>query len=231
MSDVSLSDIEGAASKNGLSPSLLRSTMMNESGGNQSAVSDKGARGVMQLMPSVVQTYRASDAVLHNDAQGNLHLGARLLSNLVKKNGGYVEKGLAAYNMGQHALDKNGGKIPTQVKKYVSKVLAHADANPMPSESADNFFRKRGIARGGKAQPINAQTIETSPAQTKIKPENSTEEFFRARGIVRKATTPAIAAEREAARNALDMPPGFGKEPPAPAPQPVQPPKSWIQSG
>ena len=110
-----------AANETGLQPSLLHAVITAESGGNPKAISPKGARGLMQLMPSTGSEMGLSD---HFDPVGNVLAGARYLKQLQQKFGS-VELALAAYNAGPAAVMRYGNRIPPYAEtiNYVNKVM------------------------------------------------------------------------------------------------------------
>ncbi|WP_196483506.1 lytic transglycosylase domain-containing protein [Burkholderia territorii] len=104
-------------------PELLRAVIDVESGYNPKAVSDKGALGLMQLMPDTARRFSGGDMF---DPRDNVLTGARYLRfllNLFKEN---VELTLAAYNAGENAVIRAGYRIPSspQTRDYVPRVLA-----------------------------------------------------------------------------------------------------------
>jgi soluble lytic murein transglycosylase-like protein len=112
--------VREAAVRNSLPPAFVASVARTESAMKQSAVSPKGAIGVMQLMPA---TAKALDADPHNTEQ-NIDAGTRLLRELLVKYDGDVVKALAAYNAGPGAVDKYNGLPPyRETQDYVNKVI------------------------------------------------------------------------------------------------------------
>jgi len=114
--------IDAAAGRYGVDRALLMAVIDVESGGNALAVSPKGARGLMQLMPATGAMQGASD--LFDPAQ-NVLAGARLLDSLLATYG-EITLALAAYNAGEGAVKKYGGTIPpyAETQRYVQRVLA-----------------------------------------------------------------------------------------------------------
>ncbi|MDQ3186508.1 MAG: lytic transglycosylase domain-containing protein [Pseudomonadota bacterium] len=80
-----------------LESALIHAVISVESAYNATALSRKGAAGLMQLMPETARRYGATDRF---DPIQNLHAGARYLSNLLKLFNGNVSLALAAYNAG-----------------------------------------------------------------------------------------------------------------------------------
>jgi soluble lytic murein transglycosylase-like protein len=119
--------IKSAAEKYGLAPPLLKAVMAVESNFNPVAVSDKGATGLMQLMPATARDMYVADIF---DPAQNIEGGARYLRVLQDRFGGDLEKVLAAYNAGPERVVRHGGSIPPipETQAYVRKVLALYDA-------------------------------------------------------------------------------------------------------
>jgi soluble lytic murein transglycosylase-like protein len=119
--------IRAAAEKYRLAPPLLKAVMAVESNFNPAAVSEKGATGLMQLMPATARDMYVSDIF---DAAQNIEGGARYLRVLQDRFGGDLEKVLAAYNAGPERVLRHGGAIPPipETQAYVRKVLALYDA-------------------------------------------------------------------------------------------------------
>jgi len=101
---------------------LLRAIIEVESNWNPAAISPKGATGLMQLMPSTAAQYGTKNL---QDPLENLQAGVKHLNYLMKKFAGNLSLVLAAYNAGEGAVMKYGGKIPPypETQAYVKKVL------------------------------------------------------------------------------------------------------------
>lgn len=114
--------IDAAALEHDLDPKLVKAVMLVESGFNPSAVSKKGARGLMQLMPQTAAANGVRD--IHDPAQ-NIAGGVRYLSQLLLNYRGDLVKSLAAYNAGESAVDRYNGIPPyDETRLYVRKTLA-----------------------------------------------------------------------------------------------------------
>jgi hypothetical protein len=120
--------IREAADAAGVPTSLVRAVARVESGFNPRAVSPKGAKGLMQLMPATALHYGVTDAF---DPRQNLAAGAIHLSNLLNEFDDDLNLALAAYNAGQTAVHRHGG-VPDypETRKYVLDVRAHMEAEP-----------------------------------------------------------------------------------------------------
>ncbi len=114
--------IDVAARDNAVDPKLVKSVMLIESGFNPAAISRKGARGLMQLMPAVAAEHGVSDV---HDPKQNIAAGTRQLSHLMSYYDGDLVKALAAYNAGEGAVDRYNGVPPyAETQLYVRKALA-----------------------------------------------------------------------------------------------------------
>lgn len=111
-----------AAKKTSVEPALIHAIISAESNYNPKAKSQKGAVGLMQIMPSTAKFYKVTD---HSDPQQNITAGASLLRDLLKEFKGDIKLSLAAYNAGLPAVLKHKNKIPPykETQRYVPKVL------------------------------------------------------------------------------------------------------------
>lgn len=101
-------------------PALVRAVIETESNWNSGAVSRKGAQGLMQLVPGTAQELGVNNAF---DPKQNLDGGVRYLHALLERYNGDLDRALAAYNAGPHAVDRAGG-VPQyrETRDYVHKV-------------------------------------------------------------------------------------------------------------
>jgi soluble lytic murein transglycosylase-like protein len=105
---------------------LIRAVIKTESDFNSTARSNKGAMGLMQLMPD---TARLHDVVNAYDPVDNIEGGVRHLKLLLSRFRGNLELSLAAYNAGIKAVEKFGGIPPfAETKEYIRRVLQHYQA-------------------------------------------------------------------------------------------------------
>ncbi|MEA1921210.1 MAG: transglycosylase SLT domain-containing protein [Pseudomonadota bacterium] len=111
--------IRRAAKQTGLNPALIRAVIKVESSFNPRAVSLKGAKGLMQLMPVLACHYGVKDAF---DPAANIMAGSSYLKDLQDRFG-TLEKTLAAYNAGPSRVEKYNGPPPfAETQKYISQV-------------------------------------------------------------------------------------------------------------
>ena len=114
--------IADAARSSAVDPKLVKSVMLIESAFNPTAVSRKGAQGLMQLMPDTAQRYGVRNAF---DPAQNVAGGTRYLAYLLGLYGGDLARALAAYNAGEGAVARYGGVPPyDETRLYVRKGLA-----------------------------------------------------------------------------------------------------------
>ena len=111
--------IDDAARAAAVDPKLVKCVMLIESAFNPGAISRKGARGLMQLMPETAGQYGVRNAF---DPAQNIGAGARHLAYLLGLYNGSVEKSLAAYNAGEGAVARYGGIPPfSETRLYVTR--------------------------------------------------------------------------------------------------------------
>ena len=127
---------ENIAFEHGLSPKLIKSIILTESNGDPQKVSARGAKGLMQLMPVVVQRYKVLDPL---DPVANIRGGVQYLRALLEEFSGDLHLALAAYNAGPGAVRKYRGIPPfPETEAFVRKVtgLFHSEgadsAGPPP---------------------------------------------------------------------------------------------------
>ncbi len=128
--------IANAADRHGLDRALLAAMVEVESGFHPRAVSPKGARGLMQLMPATAKRFGVTDPF---DPLQSLDGGAQYLHWLLERFEGRTDLALAAYNAGEGAVDRHGGQIPPygETLRYVNGVLSRAIEDRSSSGNQD----------------------------------------------------------------------------------------------
>jgi soluble lytic murein transglycosylase-like protein len=107
--------------RNGVDPVLLYAQMHQESSFKRGAISPKGARGLMQLMPGTAARFGVSNIF---DPRQNIEGGARYMRFLLDHFDGDVALALAGYNAGEGAVLKYGRRIPPyrETQDYVRRI-------------------------------------------------------------------------------------------------------------
>lgn len=105
-----------------VSPALVLAVISVESGGKTAALSDKGAQGLMQLMPATAERFGVTDSLSSGQ---NIKGGVAYLNWLLDEFDGDAVMALAGYNAGENAVKKHEGVPPyAETRDYVPKVLA-----------------------------------------------------------------------------------------------------------
>lgn len=125
--DIAVSDINKLANSYargaGVPGDLVTAVIRAESSYNPRAVSGKGARGLMQLMPAAGEAMGVRD---YFSPEENIRAGVGILRKLLDKYGWDYKKALAAYNAGENAVDENGGMPPyDETRDYISRVIGY----------------------------------------------------------------------------------------------------------
>jgi soluble lytic murein transglycosylase-like protein len=112
---------DSISANHGVDPALVRAVIRTESNFNRFAVSNKGALGLMQLIPSTGRRFGVRDFF---DPQQNIDGGVRYLKFLLEKFNGNLDLSLAAYNAGENLVQRLG-RVPAipETRNYVRKVL------------------------------------------------------------------------------------------------------------
>ena len=114
-------EIGEIAARHGVAAELVEAVIRVESAFNPRAVSNKGAQGLMQLMPRTASSLGVRNVF---DPRENIEGGVRHLRYLLDKYPGNVPLALAAYNAGEKAVDTHRGIPPyAETQQYVQKIL------------------------------------------------------------------------------------------------------------
>jgi hypothetical protein len=134
-------EIASAARRHELDDRLIAAIVQVESSFNAQVVSPRGAIGLMQVMPDL-----ATESMLDPfDPKGNLELGSRYFSRLLRRYDGDLSLALAAYNAGPGAVDRFGGIPPyRETNQFVKRVLAAYDLHQLQGSDAPVAARVGG---------------------------------------------------------------------------------------
>jgi hypothetical protein len=147
--------VEEAARQTGVDPDFIESVIRIESGYNAEALSPKGARGLMQLMPSTAASLGVQDSF---NPGANIDGGSRYLRDLLLRYDGDAIKALAAYNAGPERVEQYNGVPPfRETRSYVARVIK-------------DFNRRKLSGPGSAAKKIDGSAKrakkQSSPART-----------------------------------------------------------------
>jgi soluble lytic murein transglycosylase-like protein len=137
--------------RNSVDPQLLSAIMHQETSFKTRALSYKGARGLMQLMPATASRFGVSNIW---DPKQNIEGGARYMRFLLDMFAGDVRLALAGYNAGEGAVMKYGYQVPpySETQEYVRRIgrryslirdpLAAANASPIAGDQLPSAQQK-----------------------------------------------------------------------------------------
>ena len=112
--------VDQIAARHAVDRDLVHSMISVESNYNPMAISNKGALGLMQLVPSTARRFGVSDAF---DPEQNVEGGVRYLKYLLDLYNGDHRLALAAYNAGEGTVERFGGVPPfAETRSYVNRV-------------------------------------------------------------------------------------------------------------
>lgn len=111
--------ISKASRKYGVDVGLIKAVIKAESDFNPQAVSNAGARGLMQLMPATARSLGVNDSF---DPEQNIMGGTRFLKDMLQRYSGNVDSALAAYNWGPGNVDKRPEHLPRETREYLARV-------------------------------------------------------------------------------------------------------------
>ncbi len=159
--------IREAAERSGVDRALVKSVMLVESNFNARAISRKGARGLMQLMPETARRFRVADRF---DALENIRGGVEYLGTLLRLFSGDVVLAVAAYNAGENTVVRHAGIPPfAETHEYVRRVLVAL--NGTPARPLGGGFRGLTSPPGtsvprAKAVPVRLANVNGTPTLT-----------------------------------------------------------------
>ena len=114
--------ISSAAKTYGVDPNLIAAMAFRESSFNASAVSSRGAQGIMQLMPRTAKALGVKDAF---NVEESVFGGTKYLKSLLDRFHGNVDVALAAYNAGPELVAKAGPAASQEAVAYVAAIKGY----------------------------------------------------------------------------------------------------------
>ena len=131
--------IRDAAKTHDVDAALVAAVIRAESNFDPRAVSRKGARGAMQLMPATASRFGVANSF---DVAQNIHGGTRYLRWLLDRFERDPERSVAAYNAGEGNVDKYDGVPPfRETVEYVKRVARHVASIPSATSAATTLGR------------------------------------------------------------------------------------------
>jgi Transglycosylase SLT domain len=142
--------VSAASNKHLIDPDLIQSIIRQESGGKVHARSNKGAQGLMQLMPGTAAKLGVRNAY---DGEANVEAGTRYFRELLQRYHGDMIKALAAYNAGPQRVDQYRGVPPfTETRRYVAAIVTDFNRKKLAQMAAE----KKAAAAAKKPAPRTA---------------------------------------------------------------------------
>lgn len=149
--------ISSLAEQYGVEPALVKAVIRAESCFDTDAVSRRGARGLMQLMPPVARRHGVKDP---SDPWQNIRAGVRVLRALLDRFDDDMKLALAGYNAGGDAVDRFGGLPPyRETRRYVITVMKFRERylhQPLGADPEDEEELVRSLKA---AWPRRAESI------------------------------------------------------------------------
>jgi soluble lytic murein transglycosylase-like protein len=179
--------VDQAAQEFALEPALLKAVMAAESGFNPTAVSPKGAIGLMQIMPATAERYGLTGDKKKpveqklTDPRTNIRLGARYLRDLLKLYPAQQELVIASYNAGEGAVQKYNNQVPPypETRNYVQlvhqfyqlyKPAFDQSGGGNGNRSGNGLKRIQLVIPGRRSMPADLTPASAMPVASPIPP-------------------------------------------------------------
>jgi soluble lytic murein transglycosylase-like protein len=160
--------VKDASGRYQLDPDLVNSVIKAESGFNVRAVSPKGARGLMQLMPGTASQLGVPNAF---DPQANVDGGTKYLRELLERYNFDLVKALAAYNAGPQRVERFGGVPPYyETRAYVARIVKDFNKKKIAQQKAAAAAKKSGTVKDAKTHAPAVKRDSKAPMQAKVSP-------------------------------------------------------------
>jgi hypothetical protein len=160
--------VDSASAAYHLDPDLVNSVIHAESRFNAHAVSPKGARGLMQLMPGTASQLGVNDAF---DPQANVTGGSRYLRELLERYHFDLVKALAAYNAGPQRVEHYRGVPPfRETRAYVARIVHDYNLKKIAQEKEAKQEQASAKAKSKPAGPARAASKPAASASATESP-------------------------------------------------------------
>ena len=159
--------INAAGSKYGVDPELIRRVVGTESAYNPNAVSNKGAAGLMQIMPATAKELgiAIADRFVPEIA---IDAGTRYLKEQLESSGGDVRLALAKYNAGPGAVKRYGGVPPyEETVNYVNKITKGYGGASLEDQNLSNIDQSKSVTILVRDEEALARAKAATAEQTK----------------------------------------------------------------
>jgi len=148
--------LSAASQTSGIDRDFLESVIHHESGFNPNAVSPKGARGLMQLMPDTATQLGVKDSF---DPGQNIQGGTAYLKQLLDLYHGDAQKALAAYNAGPHRVEQYKGVPPyRETQAYVARIIREYNRKKLAEQRAAKLAKSKSLHPTAKSKIVATQT-------------------------------------------------------------------------
>lgn len=161
--------ISSISDRHQLDPDLINSVIHAESGFNSHAVSPKGARGLMQLMPQTANQLGVNNSF---DPKDNVEGGTRYLRELLEQYNFDIVKALAAYNAGPQRVQQYHGVPPYyETRAYIARIIREFNKKKLEEKKAAAAKApatksvKKPTASKPRAAAVTSESINPAPSQ------------------------------------------------------------------
>jgi hypothetical protein len=163
--------VEESCRRYNVDPLLIYAQMHQESSFKLRAISNKGARGLMQLMPATAVRFGVTDIY---DPKQNIDAGVRYMRWLLNTFNGDVELALAGYNAGEGAVMKYGNAIPPyrETQEYVKRITARYNAIKNPNLArnfvANTVYTPVKTTKTSNQKAVTKPTVKTPTTEVAV---------------------------------------------------------------
>jgi soluble lytic murein transglycosylase-like protein len=162
--------VNSASDAHNIDPDLINSVIHAESNFNPRAMSPKGARGLMQLMPKTANQLGVNNSF---DPNSNVDGGTKYLQELLERYNYDMVKALAAYNAGPQRVDQYHGVPPYyETRSYVARIVRDFNSKKLAQRKAAET-----AAKANSRKPRATSKPESKPGPAPVKQATATPSF------------------------------------------------------